>query len=75
MAGTALLDETHGTFDPLNKTHGVARTGTRAARYLQEVPLEPPSPFCSGIEGLWMVFVMVRGQPAKSEQIVLTGPL
>ena len=46
----------HVTLGPLGKTHGVALTGTRAARYLQEVPLEPLSPFCSRIEGLGMFF-------------------
>ena len=46
----------HVTLGPLGKTHGVALTGTRAARYVQEVPLEPLSPFCSRIEGLGMFF-------------------
>ena len=75
QTGQPLIDEMHVTLDPLNKTNGVALTGARAARYLQEVPLEPPSPFCSRIEGLGMVFVMVRGRPVKSEKIVLGGPL
>ena len=40
-------------------------------RYLHEVPLEPPSPFCSRIEGLGMVFVMVLGAGAKREKLAL----
>ena len=69
--GQALINEMHAFFAHLSKTHGVALTGARAARYLQEVPLGPPSPFWSRIEGLGMVFVMVRGRPVKPEKNAL----